>query len=37
LVQGRVPLLTALLLPIYRLVFRHRHNRLRSLYGHAAA
>ncbi len=35
-VQGRVPLATALMLPIYRLVFRHRHNRLRSLYGQAA-
>jgi len=32
-VQGRVPLVTALLMPLYRLVFRHRHRRLRSLYG----
>jgi hypothetical protein len=34
-VQGRVPLVTALLLPVYRLVFRHRHRRLRVLHGHA--
>lgn len=32
-VQGRVALVTALLLPVYRLVFRHRHQRLKSLYG----
>jgi ligand-binding SRPBCC domain-containing protein len=32
IVQGRLPLVTALLLPVYRLVFRHRHRRLRALY-----
>ena len=32
-VQGRVPLLAALLLPVYELVFRHRHRRLRGVYG----
>jgi hypothetical protein len=32
-VQGRLPLLAALLLPVYRLVFRHRHRRLTALYG----
>ncbi|MDT8991924.1 hypothetical protein RQP54_13720 [Curvibacter sp. APW13] len=32
-VEGRVPLFTALLLPVYRLVFRHRHNRLKVRYG----
>ncbi|OOG39884.1 hypothetical protein [Polaromonas sp. A23] len=32
-VVGRVPLLTALLMPVYRLVFRHRHARLRRKYG----
>lgn len=36
-VQGRVPLLAALLLPVYRLIFRHRHRRLRALHGRASA
>lgn len=34
-VQGRVPFITTLLLPVYRLVFRHRHRRLEALYGRA--
>lgn len=36
-VQGRLPWLTWLLLPVYRRVFRHRHRRLRALHGRAAA
>lgn len=32
-VRGRVPVLTALLMPLYRLVFRHLHRRLRALHG----
>lgn len=32
-VEGRIPLVAKLLLPIYRLVFRHRHQRLKTLYG----
>jgi hypothetical protein len=35
-VEGRVPLITALLMPVYRLVFRHRHQRLRRLHGAAS-
>lgn len=34
-VQGRLPFASALLLPVYRLVFRHRHRRLKALYGAA--
>lgn len=37
LVEGRVPLLTALLMPVYRWVFRHRHRRLRRLWPVGAA
>lgn len=33
-VEGRVPLATALLMPVYRWVFRHRHRRLQALYGY---
>lgn len=36
-VQGRLPLLAALLMPVYRLVFRHRHRRLKALYGRLPA
>lgn len=32
-IEGRVPLLTALLVPVYRWIFRHRHRRLGALYG----
>lgn len=32
-VEGRVPFVTRLLMPVYRLVFRHRHRRLKRLYG----
>lgn len=35
-VVGRFPLLTALLMPVYRFVFRHRHARLRKKYGQAS-
>lgn len=35
-VQGRVPLAAALLMPVYRMVFRHRHRRMKALYGQAA-
>lgn len=35
--QCRVPLLTYLLAPAYRFVFRHRHKVLRSCYGGSAA
>ncbi len=31
-VVGRIPLLSALLMPVYRFVFRHRHRRLRKQY-----
>lgn len=34
-VQGRVPWFALLLLPVYRQVFRHRHRRLKVLYGGA--
>ncbi len=33
-VVGRFPLFTAFLMPIYKRVFRHRHNRLRQRYGY---
>ncbi|WP_028101580.1 hypothetical protein [Pseudoduganella violaceinigra] len=33
-VQGRIPFLAALLMPMYRAVFRHRHHRLKAMYGH---
>jgi hypothetical protein len=36
-VTGRLPWLTALLMPVYRLVFAHRHRRLRMRYGGSAA
>ncbi len=36
-VEGRAPLAAALLMPIYRLVFRHRHRRLAALYGRVSA
>jgi hypothetical protein len=32
-VAGRIPMLWALLMPIYKFVFRHRHRRLRRKYG----
>lgn len=32
-IQGRIPFVESLLLPIYRVVFRHRHSRLKALYG----
>lgn len=35
--QCRVPLLTYLLAPAYRFVFRHRHKVLKSCYGGSAA
>lgn len=34
-VQGRVPFAAVMLMPVYRLVFRHRHRRMRALYGAA--
>jgi hypothetical protein len=34
-VEGRIPAVTMLLLPVYRLVFLHRHRRLKVLYGAA--
>lgn len=37
LVHGRVPCITTLLMPVYRLVFRHRHRRLQVLYGRPGA
>ncbi|MED5620279.1 hypothetical protein [Ideonella sp. BN130291] len=36
-VVGRIRLITALLMPVYRLVFRHRHRQLRRLHGAANA
>jgi ligand-binding SRPBCC domain-containing protein len=36
-VHSRVPAVGVLLLPVYRLVFRHRHRRLKGLYGRAVA
>lgn len=33
-VEGRIPWFTSLLMPVYRLVFRHRHKRLRALHGY---
>lgn len=33
-VQGRIPFAAVLLMPVYRLVFRHRHRRLKAIYGH---
>lgn len=36
-VQSRIPGLAALLLPVYRGVFRHRHRRLRALHSAARA
>ena len=36
-VVSRVPLLLPLLFPIYRLIFRHRHGRLRKKFGAGAA
>lgn len=32
-VESRIPGMAALMLPVYRWVFRHRHRRLRRLYG----
>jgi hypothetical protein len=32
-VHGRIPCAASLLLPVYRFVFRHRHRRLKALYG----
>lgn len=32
-VQGRIAWLAALLLPVYKMVFRHRHRRLAGFYG----
>jgi hypothetical protein len=32
-VLSRVPVIAPLLMPIYRLIFRHRHRRLRQKYG----
>jgi hypothetical protein len=32
-VVGRFPMLTNLLMPVYRFIFRHRHRRLRRNYG----
>jgi hypothetical protein len=34
-VQGRIPGMALVLMPIYKLVFRHRHRRLKALYGEA--
>jgi hypothetical protein len=36
-VASRVPLFAPLLMPIYRLIFRHRHSRLRRKFGGPAA
>jgi hypothetical protein len=36
-VEGRVPFVTRLLMPVYRAVFRHRHRRLKQLYGSVPA
>lgn len=36
-VTGRLPWITAALMPVYRLVFAHRHRRLRHKYGGSAA
>ncbi|HTD02496.1 hypothetical protein [Undibacterium sp.] len=32
-VVGRFPILSALLMPVYKFVFRHRHRRLQNKYG----
>ena len=34
-VESRIPMVASFLTPIYRLVFRHRHNRLKTRYGYA--
>lgn len=36
-VEGRVPWLTAALVPVYRMVFRHRHRKLRKKYSQLPA
>ncbi len=36
-VEGRVPFVTRLLMPVYGAVFRHRHRRLKQLYGSVPA
>jgi hypothetical protein len=36
-VAGRVPILRSCLMPVYKLVFRHRHRRLRRKYGTLAS
>jgi len=33
-VEGRIPILSPLLMPVYKFIFRRRHRRLRKKYGH---